>query len=131
MRFLSGKLSTILIAAPFLCASTLMATAQQSPGPAPQHLELKDPTPRPPDLKKQYENDPADKARQQQAAMLRNAQIMEQVTKATDKLCQLAQELRNDVAKNAQDAPPPRMNAAKAGQIEKLAKSVKEKMQMQ
>src|SRR6516165_2664211 len=79
MRFLSGKLSTILIAAPFLCASTLMATAQQSPGPAPQHLELKDPTPRPPDLKKQYENDPADKARQQQAAMLRNAQIMEQV----------------------------------------------------
>jgi hypothetical protein len=130
MRFLSGKLCTIIIAAAFLCASPLLAIAQQQPGPAPQHLELKDPTPRPPDLKKQYENDPASQARQQQAAMLRNAQIMQQVAKTTEKLCQLAQELRDDVAKGTTDAPG-RVNATKAGQIEKLAKSVKEKMQMQ
>jgi hypothetical protein len=93
-------------------------------------LTLKDPTPRPPDLKKQYESDPADRARQQQAAMLRNAQIMEQVAKSTDKLCQLAQELRDEVANGAKDTPGG-VNAAKAAQIEKLAKGVREKMQMQ
>lgn len=127
MRFLSGKLCTILIAAAFLCVFTLLATAQQQPGPPPQHLELKDPTPRPPDLKKQYEDDPASQARQQQAAMLRNAQLREKVTKDTDKLCQLAQELRDEVAKE----PPTSRNSAKAAQIEKLAKSVREKVQMQ
>ena len=127
MRFLSGKLCTILAAAAFLCASTLLAIAQQQPGPAPQHLELKDPTPRPPDLKKQYEDDPASQAKQQQAAILKNAQLREKVAKDTDKLCQLAQELRDDVAKEPQTS----RNAAKAAQIEKLAKSVREKMQMQ
>jgi len=130
MRFLSGKPCIILIAGACLCASTLLAIAQQSPGPPPQHLELKDPTPRPPDLKKQYENDPASQAKQQQATMLRNAQIMAQVAKTTEKLCQLAQELRDDVANGTSDAPG-RVNSAKAGQIEKLAKNVKEKMQMQ
>jgi hypothetical protein len=111
------------------CVTTVLRT-QQQPGPTPQHLELKDPTPRPPDLKKQYEGDPSDQARQQQAAMVRNAQIREQVAKTTDKLCQLAQELRDDVAKSTNNTQP-RLNAAKAAQIEKLAKSVREKMQMQ
>ena len=91
---------------------------------------LKDPTPRPPDLEKVYSTDPAEQARLQQAATLRNAQIREQVVKATDKLCQLAHELRDDVTRGGKDTPSS-LNAAKAAQIEKLAKSVKEKMQMQ
>jgi hypothetical protein len=47
----------------------------------------------------------------------------------TDKLCQLAQGLRDDVASGRQGYAFI-FNAANA-QIEKLAKSVKEKMQMQ
>ena len=113
----------------FFCLTSVSRT-QQAGSATQQTLTLKDPTPRPPDLQKVYGSDPAEQARQQQATVLRQALIREQVVKATDKLCQLAQELRDEVAKSAQDAPP-RVSAAKAGQIEKLAKSVKEKMQMQ
>lgn len=121
-----------LSAGVLLCVSCLtpVSETQQAGSATQQTLTLRDPTPRPPDLKKEYESDPASQARQHEAAMLRNAQIMEQVAKSTDKLCQLAQELRDDVAKSTRDASP-RVDAAKAAQIEKLAKSVRAKMQMQ
>lgn len=116
----------ILAAIALACACCWLATPQTQQNP----LVLKDPTPRPPDLQKVYSSDPAEQAKLQQAATLRNAQIMEQVVKETAKLSQLAQELRDDVARGGKDSPAS-VNAAKAAQIEKLAKSVKQKMQMQ
>jgi hypothetical protein len=112
------------------CCLTTVSRTQQAGTATQQNIMLKDPTPRPPDLDKVYGTDPAEQARLQAAATLRNAQIREQVVKATDKLCQLAQELRDDVNRGGKDTPSS-LNAAKAAKIEKLAKSVREKMQMQ
>lgn len=120
----------VLAVGVLFCVFGVASGSQSQPGPTQQTLTLKDPTPRPPDLQKQYGTDPATQARQQQAALVRNAQIREQVVKATEKLCLLAQQLRDDVTKGSKDAPAS-LNAAKAAQIEKLAKSVKEKTQMQ
>jgi len=119
-----------LTAGALLCVFGVASVSQTQQAPTQQTLTLKDPTPRPPDLQKQYGGDPADQARQQQAALVRNALIREQVVKTTDKLCLLAEQLRDDVAKGSKDTPAG-LNAAKAAQIEKLAKNVKEKMQMQ
>jgi len=118
-----------LAAGAFLCAFCVASVSQSQQTPTQQSITLKDPTPRPPDLQKEYGAGPADQARQQQAALLRNAQIRQQVVDATNKLCLLAQQLRDDVTQDGKDSR--NLNAAKAAQIEKLAKSVKEKMQSQ
>ena len=132
MRFQIGMLRSArgwVVIGALLCTFCL-TTASRSQQATQQNIMLKDPTPRPPDLEKVYSNDPAERAREQQAATLRNGQIREQVLKDTAKLCQLAQELRDEVAGSSKQSPPS-IDAAKAAQIEKLAKSVKQKMQMQ
>ena len=107
-----------------MCAFVAVSQTQQ-------HIELKDPTPRPPDLQKEYGTNAEDQAKQKQAAaLLRNAQIRDQVVRATNKLVELAQELNDDVAKNTTDTYPAK-NVSKAAQIEKLARSIKEKTQTQ
>ena len=91
-----------------LCALLLTTATPERNRRVPQPNRTscsKDPTPRPPDLEKVYSTDPAEQARLQQAATLRNAQIMEQVVKETAKLSQLAQELRDDVARGGKDTP--------------------------
>ncbi len=133
IRILIGKLPSrwkLLAAAIFLCAFTLPAFPQQQGSPTQQHIELKDPTPRPPDLEKIYGNNPADQAKQQEAAALKNAQLRQQVVDASNKLSQLAQQLRDDVSASGRD-PRTSANAAKAAQIEKLAKAVREKTRQQ
>ena len=115
----------ILTAVLLLCGFSLFAASQTQQNP----LVLKDPTPRPPDLEKEYSADPAEQARLHQAAMLRRVQIHEQVVKETNKLCLLAQQLRDDVAGNKSTTVG--LNADRAGQIEKLAKSVRQKVEMQ
>src|SRR5271165_421255 len=120
----------VLAAGALLCAFCVASVSQTQQGQTQQNIMLKDPTPRPPDLQKQYGGDPADQARQQQAALVRNALIREQVVKTTGKLCLLAEQLRDDVAKGSKDTPAG-INAAKAAQIEKLAKNVKDQMRMQ
>ena len=124
------SLRQVLTAGALLCVFGVVSVSHTQQAPTQQTLTLKDPTPRPPDLQKQYGGDPADQARQQQAALVRNALIREQVVKTTDKLCLLAEQLRDDVAKGSKDTPAG-LNAAKAAQIEKLAKNVKDKMRMQ
>jgi len=133
IRFASGRLYliwTILAAGVFLCASMIPAHAQQQPGPTQQTLTLKDPTPRPPDLVKIYGSGQADQAKEQQAAALKSAQIHQQVVEASNKLYLLAQQLRDDVTSGGKD-PRTSLNAAKAAQIEKLARAVREKTRQQ
>jgi hypothetical protein len=130
----SGSLShsfRILLAAALLCGScvTSLSPAQQQGG-TPQMIQLKDPTPRPPDLEKIYGSGQPDQTKQQEAAALKNAQIRQQVVEATNKLYLLAQQLHDDVTSNSKD-PRSSINAAKAAQIEKLAKTVREKTKMQ
>jgi len=133
VRSLIGKFCSgckILAAAALLSAFTVIAAAQQQPGPTQQHIELKDPTPRPPDLQKIYGSNQPDQAKQQEAAALKSAQIHQQVVDATNKLYTLAQQLHDDVSTAGKDPRTP-INAAKAAQIEKLAKTVREKTKTQ
>src|SRR5260370_4592291 len=82
-----------LVAVTFLIATKI---AGQQPS---QHINLPDPTPRPPDLQRQYGDDPAQRAREEQAAKLRKAMMREQVLTETNELSVLAQELKEEVDK--------------------------------
>jgi hypothetical protein len=92
-----------------------------------QSIYLPDPTPRPPDLHREYGDDPVERAKLAQAAKLQKLIQIQQVVSATNSLSVLAQELKNDVDKHDRGAP---MTDAvvKAEEIEKLAKKVKDTM---
>jgi hypothetical protein len=118
-----------LIAVAGLSYGLCYCAAQQQQGS--QRIYLPDPTPRPPDLHDKYKDDPLERARQQQAAQLRQAQLRQQLTAATDRMAQLAQQLKDEMAKDDKDNSPLSVNAQKAAEIEKLAKTVKNTMKSQ
>lgn len=120
----------ISLVAAILVSMSCAVVHAQSTKPPPQQLNLHDPTPRPPDLEKQYSTDPAEQARQQQQAAIKVAQIRQQVIFATDKLIQLTQDLETGIAKR-QNGTAMTPQVVEAEQIEKLAKSVKEKTRAQ
>lgn len=95
-----------------------------------QPLYIPDPTPRPPDLEKIYEQNPQQKAREQQIAQLKSARRRAQVSIDSDKIAALAEQLRASLAQSAADNNPA-YNALKVAEIQKLAKEIKnlEKLQ--
>ena len=97
-----------------------------------QQIYLPDPTPRPVDLHRQYgdNSDPVERLKQQQLSLQKVAQRRQEIESETDKLVVLARELVIELAQRDKDSPKG-LGVAKAQQIEKLAKSVKEKMQTQ
>jgi hypothetical protein len=103
----------------------LLATAQ-----VPQQINLPNPTPRDRDLHDVYKDDPTEKIRQQQATLIRQAQARQQAIAATDRLAQLAAQLKDDMEKHELGGPLG-ANAQKAAEIEKLAKAVKNSMKSQ
>ena len=132
MRSLIGTfclVRRIVVALVAVCAFHWSGVAQSNQT-SQQTPTLTDPVPRPIDLDKRYSVDPVERARQQQLALMKKAQLKQQVSSATDKLVTLAQELQADVAKHDKDSSMT-VDANKAHEIEKLAKSVKEKMQSQ
>lgn len=120
----------ISLAAAILVSMSCAGGHAQSTKPPDQPLVLRDPTPRPPDLEKQYSTDPVEQARQEQLATIRAAQIRQQVVAATDKLIQLTQSLETEVAKRQQGATMT-PQVVEAEQIEKLAKTVKDRTKAQ
>jgi hypothetical protein len=127
MPALSNKLRSIrrLIAVAAVSYSLCYFAAAQN-----QQIYLPNPTPRDPDLHDKYKEDPLERVRQQQAAQLRQAQIRQQVAVATEKLAQLAQQLKDEMEKDNKDSPLS-VRAQKAAEIEKLAKNVKNSMKSQ
>jgi hypothetical protein len=92
-----------------------------------QSIYLPDPTPRPPDLQRQYGDDPAQRAREEQAAKLRKALMMQQVVTETNALSVLAQELKDEMGKREKGTSfTPAF--LKVEEIEKRAKKLKENM---
>ena len=125
--FTMSAVRRILAVAAVVCGFGLVAAAQDS---THQQIYLPDPTPRPPDLQRRYGDDPLARAELQQALLLKKAQLRLQVHTDVDKLVVLAQQLQTETAAHEKDGTG-RLNSAKAGEIEKLAKSVKEKMKSQ
>jgi hypothetical protein len=101
------------------------AEAQSNP------IYLPDPTPRDRDLHDKYKDDPLRQVRQQQAALLRQAQLHQQAIEATNRLTQLAQQLKEEMEKGGKDSSSLNLNAQRAAEIEKLAKIVKNSMKSQ
>jgi hypothetical protein len=72
-------------------------------------------------------NDPMERERQAKLAKARNSDRQKQLVKDTDKLLALAKELKEDVDKSNEDTLSVDV-MKKAAEIEKLAKSVKDRM---
>src|SRR5882757_2170782 len=97
----SSKFQRIVLVATIV-GFRAIGTAQQHT----QSIYLPDPTPRPPDLQREYgRDDRLERAKQEQAAKLRNALKIQQVVSATNALTVLAQELKTEVDKHNSGAP--------------------------
>lgn len=93
--------------------------------PSQQTLNLKDPTPRPPDLEKQFGTSPDDQKRQQAVVLLHNAVRHRQALAQATTMLQLSDALRKDTLAH-QATGPTIPDFMKAAQIEKLAKELKD-----
>ena len=99
---------------------------ERDPGSENPHT-LPDPTPRPPDYRKKYDQDPAQLKKLKQAEMLKNQMRQEKMVSDTQKLVQLAEEVKKEMDAD-QTSSPKYAQAMKVEEIEKLAKNVKQKM---
>ncbi len=96
--------------------------AQQPPVSTPQQ------TARPPLFGGQEEsNDPAERSQQEKLEKGRQEERQKQLVRDTDRLFELAQQLKDQVAKSNKNTLSIDI-VKKAAEIEKLAKSVKERM---
>ena len=117
----------ILIGSSFTARMVLPQQQRQSgqaiPGQTPN-------TPFPPDAESgtmdEQKNPMLAQMRRRQEAQ-RNAERQKAMVNDANKLLALAAELKQDAAKSNQDSPPPEISK-EADQIEKLAKSVRDKM---
>lgn len=113
---------TRIAATALLLGATAAGSAQHS-----QSIYLPDPTPRPPDLQREYGDDPVARARQREEARLRSNMRLQEVISATNQLTLLAAQLKDEMDRHDKGGP---MSAemVKTEQIEKLAKKIKETM---
>jgi len=102
-----------------------VAVGQSNPNPPASHVAIPNPTPREPDLEKVYGDDSKDQ-KKQQTLLLQGQLRAREIWLESNQILLLAQQLQQEVVtkKSASMAA----NAAKVGQIEKLAQSVQEKM---
>jgi hypothetical protein len=120
----------ILTAAVLPGALLWCAVGQPEPAQVQQQIYLPDPTPRPPDLQREYGDDPVSRARQQQIALIRKAQRRQEILTTTDRLILLAAELRDETVKH-ETGSSMKARSVKAEEIERLAKKVKEDSKLQ
>ncbi|HEX6495273.1 MAG TPA: hypothetical protein VF018_07320 [Acidobacteriaceae bacterium] len=122
------------------CAALLLAgswVAVQGAGPhtiaaaqlqQPQTPSLQQPAGGPPNFgEPSNPGDPMERMRQEKMEKARNTDRQKQLEKDTDKLLSLAKELKEEVGKSNADTLSVDV-VKKAAEIEKLAKSVKERM---
>ena len=117
-------------AALFLFGGIPSGGAGAQEGAIRQPLYLPDPTPRPPDLEKIYEQTPQQKAREQEIKRIKNAQRNQLITMDTERIALLAAELRESLKQGVADNHPA-MNAQKVAEIQKLAKAIKDLEKLQ
>jgi hypothetical protein len=122
MRVLAGHIrsGSLVLASISLSGACL---AQNTP---PPHVMIPNPTPRQPDLEQVYGDTPADQEKQQEHS-LQNQLNAREIWLESNRILLLAQQLQEEVLPGKKSASMA-ANAAKAGQIEKLAKSVQQKM---
>jgi hypothetical protein len=110
----------------FLCALIALSEASMAQNASPTKVMIPNPTPRQPDLKQVYDGTPEEQEKQQ-AASLQNQLRAREIWLESNQILFLAQQLQQEILSGKKSASM-EANAAKAGQIEKLAKSVQQKM---
>ena len=98
-------------------------SAQQPP---PAHVYIPNPTPRPPDLKQELDDDSKDQKKQDALSVQGQLQARE-IWLESNQILLLAQQLDQETDSGKKPASMG-ADAAKVGQIEKLARSIQEKM---
>ena len=123
MRFPSSALAVLLSIAALIWAPR--AFAQNVPEPS-THVVIPNPTPRPPDLQQELENN--SKEQKQKAMSLQGQLRAREIWLESNQILLLAQQLQQEVNSGKKNPAPLSQDAAKVAQIEKLARSVQEKM---
>ena len=116
-------LDDFLIVALCSCAVSVMGQNVYTP---PPHVTIPNPTPRPPDLNQQFGDNPADQ-KKSEIISIQNQLRAREIWLESNQILLLAQQLQQEVHPGKK-APSMAANAAKVGQIEKLAQRVQEKM---
>ena len=123
MRFPSSALAVLLSIAALIWAPG--AFAQNVPEPS-THVVIPNPTPRPPDLQQELENN--SKEQKQKAMSLQGQLRAREIWLESNQILLLAQQLQQEINSGKKNPAPLSQDAAKVAQIEKLARSVQEKM---
>lgn len=123
MRFPSSALAVLLSIAALIWAPR--AFAQNVPEPS-THVVIPNPTPRPPDLQQELENN--SKEQKQKAMSLQGQLRAREIWLESNQILLLAQQLQQEINSGKKNPAPLSQDAAKVAQIEKLARSVQEKM---
>lgn len=110
----------------FLCTLISLSGVAIAQNPPANHVIIPNPTPRQPDLKQVYDDSAKDQAKQDEIT-IQNQLRAREIWLESNQILLLAQQLRQVVLSPKKSASMA-ANAAKAGQIEKLAKSVQQKM---
>jgi len=109
-----------------LCAGT---SAGRSQNPPANHVIIPNPTPRQPDLEKEF-GDTSNDQKKHGSLSLQNQLRAREIWLESNQILLLAQQLQQEINAGKKSVSM-NVNAAKAGQIEKLAQSVQEKMKVQ
>jgi hypothetical protein len=123
MRVLAGGIG---LGSFLLSILALASAASMAQNPPPNHVIIPNPTPRQPDLKQVYGDSPADQEKRATIS-IQNRLNAREVWLESNQILLLAQQLQHEILSGKKSASMA-ANAAKAGQIEKLAKSVQEKL---
>jgi hypothetical protein len=123
MRVLAGGIG---LGSFLLCALISTSAASMAQNPPANHVIIPNPTPRLPDLKQVYGDSPADQEKQATLS-IQNQLSAREIWLESNQILLLAQQLQHEILSEKKSASMA-ANAAKAGEIEKLAKSVQEKM---
>jgi hypothetical protein len=100
-------------------------SAQNQPVPS-NHVYIPNPTPRPPDLQQEFDNDSKDQ-RKQDVLSVRAQLRAREIWLESNQILLLTQQLDQEI-NSGKTAPSIGADATKVGQIEKLAHSIQEKM---
>lgn len=107
-------------------ALLLSTAASFGQNPPTSHVVIPNPTPRPPDLKQELGDSPRDE-KKREVASLQNQLRAREVWLESNQILLLAQELEQEIVAKKRSTSMA-VDAAKVGKIEKLARTVQEKM---
>ncbi|MGA8089413.1 MAG: hypothetical protein WCA10_19225 [Terracidiphilus sp.] len=112
-----------------LCALLLGTAATFGQEQNPTHVVIPNPTPRPPDLKQEFGDTPADQ-KKREAVSLENQLRAREIWLESNQILLLAQQLQQEIVSDKKSKSMA-TDTAKVAQIEKLAHTLQEKMKTQ